>query len=448
MTLLKRALGMVKEHNVDRLPLSQSASLGLMGGLGSGMGQFNMTQGLAAYGSVGWLFAVVERIANAVGETEWQQFGVSQDGKRTEVNNHVTAALWEQPNPYTTQQEFVETCQQHLDLVGECWWLLLRPNGNPALPPVEVWPIRPDRIMPVPSVEHFIAGYIYRLGAEVVSLSTNDVVQIKYPNPMDPYRGIGRVQAILADLDSEKFSAQWNRNFFLNSAQPGGIIEFPDHLSDAQFEEFFLRWNEGHKGVGNAHRVAVLEKGKWVDRKFSMRDMQFKDLRSLNRDIILGAFGFPKHILGIAEDVNRANAEAAEVLFARWLVKPRANRFKMALNGQLLPRQGVAMKPKTLEWGFVDPTPENAELKLQIAKTGFETQALETNEIRNLLGHDDREGGDIIVAPPTLGLKQLKAGDPLLDAPIERQLDEMTQNWERRLQRELRRTLEQIEEAV
>lgn len=446
MTLLKRALGIEKAHELDRPPLTQNASLGIIGGLGTGLTQFNMLQGLTAYSTVGWLFAVVERIANAVGEAEWQQFTVDRRSERTLIENHPSAELWNQPNPFTTRQEFVETCQQHLDLVGECWWLLLRPNGNPNLDPVEMWPIRPDRMTVVPSREQFIAGYIYRLGAETIPLSVSDVVHLKYPNPMDPYRGIGRVQAILADLDSEKFSAQWNRNFFVNSAQPGGIIEFPEHLSDAQFEEFTMRWNEGHKGVAAAHRVAVLEKGKWIDRKFSMRDMQFKDLRALNRDIILGAFGFPKAILGIAEDVNRANAEAAEVLFTRWLVKPRLNRYKMALNGQLLPRQGV--EKGTLVWDFIDPTPENVELRLMVAQAGFDTQSLETNEIRGLLGFDDREGGDDIIQLATPGMKALKAGDPLLDAPIERQLEEMAQAWERRLRRERNRVIEQIEEAV
>ncbi|KKK81335.1 hypothetical protein LCGC14_2814460, partial [marine sediment metagenome] len=64
-------------------------------------------------------------------------------------------------------------------------------------------------------------------------MGVDDVVQLKMPNPLDPYRGMGPVQSILADLDSERYSAAWNRNFFINGAEPGGIIEVDRRLDDA-----------------------------------------------------------------------------------------------------------------------------------------------------------------------------------------------------------------------
>jgi hypothetical protein len=48
---------------------------------------------------------------------------------------------------------------------------------------------------------------------------------------MDPYRGMGVVQTILVDLDATRASAEWNRNFFLNSAEPGGIVEVDRRLT-------------------------------------------------------------------------------------------------------------------------------------------------------------------------------------------------------------------------
>ena len=36
-----------------------------------------------------------------------------------------------------------------------------------------------------------------------------------------------------------------------------------------------VQWEEQHRGVSRAHRVAILEQGKWIDRKYTMRDMQF-----------------------------------------------------------------------------------------------------------------------------------------------------------------------------
>jgi phage portal protein BeeE len=160
-------------------------------------------------------------------------------------------------------------------------------------------------------------------------------------------------------LDATRYSAEWNRNFFLNSAEPGGIIEVPHTLSDTEFSEMTARWSEQHQGVAQAHRVAILEQGKWVDRKYSMRDMQFTELRDVSREVIREAFGFPKPMLGTVEDVNRANAEAAEVVFARWLVVPRLERIKQALNNDFLPMFGTT--GQGVEFDYCSPVPEDRE---------------------------------------------------------------------------------------
>lgn len=44
--------------------------------------------------------------------------------------------------------------------------------------------------------------------------------------------------------------------------------------------------------------MAILEGGAtWQGKTVNQRDMQFKDLRLMNRDVILGAYGMPLHIL-------------------------------------------------------------------------------------------------------------------------------------------------------
>ncbi|HUV73855.1 MAG TPA: phage portal protein [Anaerolineae bacterium] len=338
----------------NRAPLYVSRGVRAIGGyLGSGSEVL-----LKTYGSVGTVFAIVDRIITATAGAHWHLYQKAKPGQELkEVFSHPALDLWEHPNPFYDQQEFVETIQQHLDLVGETIWYVGRSNANLG-PPLELWPIRPDRVQPVPDPVEFIKGWVYTCpGEPPMPWKTNEVIQLKRPNPLDPYRGLGPVQSILVDIDSERYSATWNRNFFLNSAEPGGIIQFDQHLSDEEFDEFRERWQEQHKGVANAHRVALLEKGTWVDRKYTQRDMQFEQMRHLNREIIREAFGFPKPMLGAVDDVNRANAEAAEVVFARWLITPRLERIKRALNTKLLPMYGTS--GAGLEFGYDSPVPED-----------------------------------------------------------------------------------------
>ena len=311
-----------------------------------------------AFGAVGTLFAIVSQISNAFASTEWHLYrktSVRDKRRRTEVMNHGFMTVWDRPNKFYTGRFFRETCQQHLDLVGETIIILYR-VGNIIL---EMWPVRPDRMQPVKDPEEYMIGWIYEgPDGEKVPLELDDVIQIKYPNPSDPYRGMGPVQTVLADIDAARYSAEWNRNFFINGARPGGIIEVDYRMSNTEFTEFLQRWRQQHQGVANAHRVAVLENAKWVDTNFSMSDMQFIELRNLPRELIREAFAFPKPMLGTVDDVNRANAEAGREIMAENQTIPRLSRWKDIINNFLLPQFANG---KALELDHDDPTPVNHE---------------------------------------------------------------------------------------
>lgn len=313
-----------------------------------------------AYGSVGTLFAIVSQIGNAFAQTPWHLYrrtSLRDKSRRVEVLGHGFMKVWDRPNYFYTGRLFRETVQQHLDLVGE-GVIVLYKVGNIV---VEMWPVRPDRIVPIKHPTKFLTGYMY-VGpdGEEVPLALDEVIHIKLPNPRDPYRGMGPVQTVLSDIDASVYSAEWNRNFFINGARPGGIIEVDYRMSDEEFNQFTRRWRQQHQGVANAHRVAVLENAKWTDTNFSMTDMQFVELRNLPRELIREAFAFPKPMLGTVDDVNRANAEAGKEIMAENQTIPRLSRWKDIVDAYLLPQFANGLN---LELDFDDPTPVNHEAK-------------------------------------------------------------------------------------
>lgn len=311
-----------------------------------------------AFGSVGTLFAIVNQIGNAVSSTEWHLYrrtSLRDKKRRIEVLGHGFMSVWDMPNPFYTGELFRETVQQHLDLVGEGVIVLNKVGGIV----IEMWPVRPDRIQPVRHPTKFLTGYIYcGPNGEEVPLELDQVIHLKYPNPADPYRGMGPVQTVLSDIDASRYSAEWNRNFFINGARPGGIIKVDYRMSDKEYNEFVARWRQQHHGVANAHRVAVLENAEWQDTNFSMTDMQFVELRNLPRELIREAFAFPKPMLGTVDDVNRANAEAGKEIMAENQTIPRLRRWRSVVNTFLLPQFANG---KALELDFDDPTPVNHE---------------------------------------------------------------------------------------
>lgn len=389
---------------------SQSYGGGLFGSNRTAEGQ------LRTMSANGTLFAIVDRTSNATALVDWKLWRKAKSGKkedRTEVTSHAALDLWNSPNKFMPRQEFVEAQQQHFDLTGEAWWVIARVPGVKI--PLEMWPVRPDRMTPVPDRDNFLKGYVYTSpDGEQIPLELDDVIQLRRPCPWDPYRGLSPVLSILPDLDTSRYAAEWARAFFLNSAQPGGIIEVPVHLEDHEFDEMRDRWAEQHKGVNNAHKVAIVEYGaKWTDRTISQRDMQFVELRGATRDAIREVYGISKSAIGDFEDINRATALAAKSWFAEQMTVPRLERIKAALNHELLPMFGRAAEG--LEFDYEDPTPPDAETEAKTltaragaAKALAETGMWAPDGILSAVGLPEMEaaaalGGDGTISPRELG---------------------------------------------
>jgi HK97 family phage portal protein len=312
----------------------------------------------------GTLYATITRIATAFSAVRWHMFRTS-DGRgritgpdpRREVPKHAMLDLWNKPNPWMSGQYFREASCQHLKLTGQSFWALSYLAGIPAF----MWPIRPDRVMPVPDPDLFIAGWVYSgPNGEQVPLRNEEVIWVRQPHPLNPYTGLGAVEPLMPDIESGRYISDWQRNFFRNSANPGGFVQFPKEvrLSDNEFNKLTARWAEQHQGVRAAHRVAFLEMGAtWQSADLSMKDMQFVELRQDSRDIIYEANGVSKSILGVVDDVNRAAMEGTEYVFSKYGTRVDLERYRDVLNTQLAPRFGAT--GTGVEMDFDDPVPKD-----------------------------------------------------------------------------------------
>lgn len=316
------------------------------------------------------LTGMAVRYSEAVADVEWHCYtraASGRDEERTEVPDHPAKLLWETPNSFMDGMLLRETLAMQLFLARRAYLVLDRKG---MAPPVSMFPVRPDRIAPVKDPRRFQVGWVYLdpEGGEV-PLKLEEVIQLKAAHPTDPFGALTPVEALSTTIETAKLAGEWNRNFFLNSAEPGGIIEVPDGLDDVQWDSFVTRWNEQHRGVSRAHRVAVIEHGKWVERSTSHKDMEFSSLPGLTRDQVMEGYAFPRSMLGITDDVNRANAEAGEYVFSRWLVRPALARLRAAANTRLLP-----MFPggENLEMDFDDPVPSNREVDIAERKAAVE----------------------------------------------------------------------------
>ena len=189
MTVLSRAWELLTSADTkaqERLPIAAGANF-VSGGLlnnsnNNGSAQTNMQR----YGEIGWLFAVVARISSSVGSVRWRLYRKLAHNEFEEVTEHPALDLWQLVNPYYTRIEFLETIQNHVELAGETYWhIIFDGEGPPNGKPVELWPLRPDLVTPIASMETFIGGYQYRMGGQVYNLMPWEVLCVKMPSPLN-----------------------------------------------------------------------------------------------------------------------------------------------------------------------------------------------------------------------------------------------------------------------
>jgi HK97 family phage portal protein len=315
------------------------------------LGRSNASARMEAMGASAALFSVINRTSTATAKQDWHLHRPAPGetcgyGQGTEdecgavdvmlVEKHPALVVLGKPNPFYTRQELFESGQQHVDLTGEGWLIVSRIGRMIS----ELWVARPDRMVVVTDPRDFLIGYIY-CGPDGIEqpLRPQDVLSMRMPSPTDPYRGMGPVQTIMAQIAGSSMAAEWNANFYRNGARPGGIVKLNRRMPDTEFDRLVERWNYGHGGAANAGRTAFLEDGDWIDPKpMSIADMQLVETSNLNRDTILLAFGASKYDVGVLEDVNRASAAAASSDFAERMTVPRLDRWKGMLDNDFLPQ--------------------------------------------------------------------------------------------------------------
>jgi HK97 family phage portal protein len=407
---------------------------------------------LRAYSSNGTIYSIVSLFAEATAGVEWSMYRKNKkDGRvryttadrgsdqRIQVVKHPALDLWNHPNKFMPGFTFRETFQTQFELTGKAFWVL--DIGEIASLPLGMWPISPARIEAVPSDRDFIAGWVYTgPNGQKVPLTVNEVLWMRRPDPSDMYGAVGAVQTVLTDIDASKYASEYNRNFFMNNGIPGGVLALDGSMTEPQFKEFSDEWRDQHMGVSRAHRVAVLEntKATFMMTGLAQRDMDYVNLIQNARDKMREAWRMHKHMLGTVDDVNRANAQTAEEIFAAWGITPRLERQKLTLNHQLLPLYGSL--GEEIEFDYADPVPQNREADarellgksqaaLWLVNSGFEPHAvLEAVGLPDMpaieLGEEgalpprwtipgnpdggSREGGPDFVTPASPDKKQVK----------------------------------------
>jgi HK97 family phage portal protein len=349
----------------------------------------------------GWAFAAVNAIASEVANIQFRLYQIAGDDQE-ELNDHPLLTLLESVNETMTGIELKYVTMAHLELTGNCYWLLDGVKDD-TTPPRAIYPLNPGRVrvkLNKTSFPYKIDHYEFTIDSNIFRFQPYQILHIKYPDPNDPFVGIGIPQTIPVWIDSDNYAMEYNRKYFQNGAQIGLYIQTDTNV-EGNIERIKRGMRDGYSGVENAHKIPVMPKGvKFEHTGVTHKDMDFQNLAEATRDRILAGFRVSKTILGTAEsDTNRATAETADYVFSKRTIKPKIELVLSYLNEFLAPRYG-----DDLYLTFIDPVPEDKAFRTQEMQASVGNMPLMTqNEAReNFLGLGPVPGGEQLMRPAAM----------------------------------------------
>jgi len=343
-----------------------------------------------------WVYACVAAIAESCALAQLKLY-IARGDKTEEIKDHIFLDVMSNVNPFMNAFELREITETFQLLTGNAYWYL---SLNGVGVPAEIWIVPAQDMKIVPDPNNFIKGYIYQpAGSTPIAFSPEEIVHFKYTNPNNMFYGMSPLIAAAYAVDTDKYMSQYQATSFKNGALPAGLLSSDQVISQAEADRMRQQWKQLYGGTNKAGKVAILSRGlKFENITMSAQEMSYVQSKNINRDTILGIFRVPKSILGLVEDVNRANAEASEYTFALRNIQPKLKRFQEKINEKIMPLYKQSGTNKLfVEFGSV--VPANRELEITERNARLNTGYSTINEERENDGLEPVEWGSVPILP-------------------------------------------------
>lgn len=334
-----------------------------------------------AYSS--WVFSCLDIMGKYFAKAQFRLYIKRGDGTKEEyVKDHPFTSMLSNPNGVQTLWELLYMLGPSLGLYGNYYLRKLRT-------PLGVW--KASVLMPPASVMvtlddiDGLPKYKYFNGKGQVDIPRRDIVHVRYPNPESTYYGKPIIAYFMDQIEVERYQLKYQKEFYKKGGWMGNVFTTDGELSNLSFKRAQDQLNENFgDSVSGAFRAAIFDSGlKPVKGAFSMKDMDIKNQRELNRTEVLGGFQVPEALLGIASNANKASLEAVIYAFTTGVVDPL-----LALVDQILTIQVRSEFGPRFEVIHDSLAPRDVEGRLNYYKTMQEGGNMTINEVRQEEGYD------------------------------------------------------------
>jgi len=338
----------------------------------------------------GYVYTCVNAISEKIAEINLQLVK-TVGGKKEVVHDHLALELLDKVNPYTTSYLLWQRVGALMELEGKDYWLIWRDKaGRPA----EIQMLDPCRTTPVIDTYGALLGYRYKMnGGKSLQLPPEMVLPFLNLDPYNPWNGKSTLSAAMLAAEANNLAAQFTTTQLKNGGRPDVILKFNNTLTAEQKDQLKSEWRNQYGRPQNAGKMMIAPAGLSVEQLTqSQIDMQMVEQRQYSRDEIMAIFRVPKSILGITDDVNRANAEAANYSFMEFNIIPKMRRIVSFMNEFYLPMFADA---EGMKFELLNKPPKDELATLDRYQSGINNGWLSVNDIRRAEGMPLIAGGEM-----------------------------------------------------
>ena len=331
-----------------------------------------------------------------------------------ELAEHPLLDLLQNVNEQENSFEIKELTSVMLDLTGNAFWMVEKDKmGVPS----KFFVLRSQWVRIIPDREKFIKGYWYGYnnawGTDTrLELPPENVIHFKYPNPMDPWYGMGPVQAAAYAIESQELREKFVLATMGNMARPDLIVKYLEgELDPLERQNVEREWNATFRGAKNAGKVKVTDFRYEIDKVgWSPSELDFNKGEDWILKKICSAFPVPLGLIDSSQisRAPRSGLEGSDLFMAQFNTLPRCTRIEEKLNEQLCP-----LYDGRLFLAFDNPVPKDRVMRNQEDVQRLNTQQVTINEIRIREGEEEVPWGDVPLVSGGLAPLGSSTPDPL-----------------------------------
>lgn len=245
-----------------------------------------------------------------------------QGDTEVELPNHPLQKLLDKPSLSGSARQLRSSFALDFITYGNAFWRLLR--NTPLGPPVAIRRLNPEAVQVVYVdgdeniiewmwIDHF--GRVHHTGPE-------DIIHFRdlqlAPVWMPPIFGYPRVATALNSIAGDSEATKYVRQIVTNDGTPTLAFIMADDVSQGDAETAQERWHQLNVERGRRGRAAFVGGVKDVKAiGFNLRNLEFPELRQVNREDICATLGVDPRMIGIASATSDGGLSGQQYVEAR-----------------------------------------------------------------------------------------------------------------------------------